>query len=209
MNNADLQYRPLLGGISLLNARVAEPGTLGYFGRDALGATWIISAYHVLCNSDLSPYVADEAIYQPAAEYAPYHVATTHAAKANVQLDCAAARLDTRATVLNAQLALGAVAVPKAAAVGMRVCKSGAVTGVTEGVITQVDGDTIQIAADIAFDANYVLSDAGDSGSLWLEQSTRAPVGLHRGHGSPRVATAGSILDVLAALQLTPLPTMV
>ncbi len=73
---------------------------------------------------------------------------------------------------------------------------------------TRFPSGCVNTSARTIFDADYVLSDAGDSGSLWLEQATRAPVGLPRGHGSPRLATASSILKVLAALQLTPLPTI-
>jgi hypothetical protein len=205
MNNSDLQYRPLLCGISLLNARINEPGTLGYIGRDLSGSRWLISAYHVLCNSDLSPYTADEAIYQPAANFAPFQVAFTRASKANAALDCAAALLNPGIVGVSAQLGLGAVSDPKAPSVGMRVIKAGAVTGTTEGLITQINGNTILIEADPAFDPAYVLSAAGDSGSLWLEQSTRAPIALHLGHSSPQRANALDIQTALAALGLQPL----
>jgi hypothetical protein len=205
MNNADLQYRPLLCGVSLINARIGEPGTLGYIGRDPTGDIWLISAYHVLCNSDLSAYTADEAIYQPAANFAPYHVASTRSSRANPALDCAAALLDPGISRVNTQLGLGPVGAPKTPSVGMRVAKSGAVTGITEGLITQINGDTVRIEVDPAFDDDYVLSAAGDSGSLWLEQSTRAPVALHRGHSSPQRADALDIQTALAALGLQPL----
>jgi len=204
MNNADLRYRPLLCGVSLLNTRIGEPGTLGYIGRDPAGNAWLISAYHVLCNSDLSAYTADEAIYQPAADFGPYRVASTRSPKAISALDCAAALIDSGIACVNVQLGLGPVSVPKAPSVGMHVAKSGAVTGITEGLITQISGDTVRIEADPAFDQNYVLSAAGDSGSLWLEQSTRSPVALHRGHSSPQRAEALNIETALAALGLQP-----
>ncbi len=205
MNNADLQFRPLLCGVSLFNARIAEPGTLGYLGRHPAGNTWLISAYHVLCNANLAPYTADEAIYQPAAHFIPFQVASTRSSKADPALDCAAALLDPGIACLNTQLGLGPVSAPKAPSVGMRVTKSGAVTGITEGLITQINGNTIRIEADPAFDPMYVLSAAGDSGSLWLEQTTRAPVALHLGHSSPRRANALNIDTALVALNLQPL----
>lgn len=205
MNNADLQYRPLLCGISLLNARVGEPGTLGHVARDANGSLWLISAYHVLCNAGLSPYTADEAIYQPAADFSPFRIASTRSSKANPVLDCAAALLDPGIACANTQLGIGSVTAPRPPSLGMRVVKAGAVTGVTEGIITQINGDTIRIEADPAFDKNYVLSAAGDSGALWLEQNTRAPVALHRGHASPQRADALNLQTALAALGLQPL----
>lgn len=204
MNNADLPYRPLLGGVGLFNARIAEPGTLGYFARDPTG-TWLISAYHVLCNSNFAPITAGETICQPAADVPANRVATTSLSKANSLLDCAAAQLSPAITCINAQLGLGAVTAPKAPAVGMRVAKSGFGTGVTEGIITQINGDTIRIEADPGFDNDYVLSAVGDSGSLWIEQSTHAPIALHRGHASPRRADALNIQTALTALGLLPL----
>jgi hypothetical protein len=205
MNNADLPYRPLLCGVSLLNPRIGEPGTLGYLGRDTTGNSWLISAYHVLCNSDLSPYTADEAIFQPAANFPPYQIAFTRSSKSSVELDCAAGLLIPGITCINSQLGLGSVNAPTAPVLGMRVAKAGAVTGVTEGFITQIIGDDLRIESDPDFDANYLLSDVGDSGSLWVEQETCSPVGLHRGHSSPRRADASSILAVLAVLGLQPL----
>jgi hypothetical protein len=205
MNNADLLYRPLICGISLFNGRLGEPGTLGYFGRDPAGNTWLISAYHVLCNPTATPYAADEAIYQPAAVLGSYQVATTRSSRASSLLDCAAAQLDPLIACINAQFGLGPVSQPKAPALGMRVVKSGYATGVTEGLITQISGDSIRIEADPHFDNAYVLSAAGDSGSLWLEQDTRAPIALHLGHASPRRADALNIQTALATLGLQPL----
>jgi hypothetical protein len=204
-NNADLKYRPLLCGVSILNARIKEPGTLGYLGRDTDGNTWLISAYHVLCNSDLSPYTADEPIFQPAAEFDPFQIAFTRSAKADRTLDCAAALLHPGIAAINSQAGLGPVGAPKSPSVGMRVSKSGFATGVTEGIVTEIIGDAIRIEADPAFDPDYVLSAAGDSGSLWLEQNTRAPVALHRGHSTPQRADALNIQTVLATLGLTPI----
>ena len=205
MNNADLQYRPLLCGVSIMNARINEPGTLGYMGRDAANNTWLISAYHVLCNSDLSAYTIDEPVFQPAASFAPFRIASTRSAKADPTLDCAAALLDPHIEANNIQLGLGLLIAPKPPSIGMRVVKSGYATGITEGLITQINGTTIRIEADPAFDPAYVLSAAGDSGSLWVEQDTRAPIALHRGHATPRRADALTIQTALTALGLQPL----
>src|ERR1700712_4330810 len=93
MNNHDLLYRPLISGVSITNERIGEPGTLGYIAKDALGGFWLVSAYHVLCNTDLSPSLGGESIYQPAAVAPEFRVATTRVTRANANLDCAAAQI--------------------------------------------------------------------------------------------------------------------
>jgi len=54
----------------------------------------------------------------------------------------------------------------------------------------------------------YDLSEPGDSGAVWLERSTHAPVALHqKGTTSgPSFATGVDIVAVLSALGLTTLP---
>jgi len=203
--NTDIPYRPLLCGVSIFNARINEPGTLGYFGRDLAGNTWLISAYHVLCNSNFAAFTVNETIFQPAANSPAFEVASTRSDKASSTLDCAAALVDPHIACTNAQLGLGAVILPRAPTLGMRVAKSGSATGVTEGLITRINGDTIRIEADPSFDRDYTLSDSGDSGSLWVEQDTRAPIALHRGHATPRRADAVNIQTALTALALQPL----
>ncbi|MEO6802276.1 MAG: hypothetical protein ABI197_03415 [Granulicella sp.] len=202
MNNADLRYRPVLAGISIVNARIGEPGTLGYIAADGDGALWIVSAYHVLCGAALESYIADEAIYQPAAAAPENRIAVTRATRANAALDCAAALLDLGITTVSYQIGIGASPAPIEPVVGMRVIKAGAVSGITEGIVQSVDGDTVRIAADPAFPADYVLSEPGDSGALWVEQQSRAPVALHLGRSSSRRAEGLSFRAVLAALQL-------
>lgn len=205
MSNSDLAFRPLLAGTSILNARVNEPGTLGYIASDDSGGLWLISAYHVLCNSSLLAYTTDEVIYQPAAAAPENGVAVTRAARADVNLDCAAAQLDAGVIGLNYQLGIGPAAAPIAPAAGMRVVKSGAASGVTEGIVISVTGIDVVIQIDPVYPTNFVLSEPGDSGAVWLEQQSRSPVALHSGRQSPRRATAVSFPAVLAALRLKPL----
>lgn len=204
MSNSELAFRPLLAGTSILNARVNEPGTLGYIASDDGGGLWIVGAYHVLCNSSLLPYTADEVIYQPAAVTPENRVAITRAARSDANLDCAAAQLEVGVTGLNYQLGIGTAAAPIAPAAGMRVVKSGAVSGVTEGIVISVTGTDVVIQIDPAYPTNFVLSEPGDSGAVWLEQQSRSPVALHTGRQSPRRAAAASFPAVLAALRLNP-----
>jgi hypothetical protein len=202
MNNTDLRYRPILCGTSIVNARIGEPGTLGYVAADSDGAFWIVSAYHVLCDATLGPYVADEPIYQPAAAAPENHIAVTRAIRAKATLDCAAALLDPGLAALSYQLGIGLSAAAIEPVAGMRIIKAGAVSGITEGIVQSIDGDTVLIVADPTFPDDYVLSEPGDSGSLWIEQQSRAPVALHLGQPSSRRAEARSFKAVLEALQL-------
>jgi hypothetical protein len=205
VNNHDLPYRPLISGTSIINARVNEPGTIGYVAQDNTGAHWIISCYHVLCEANLGPYVADEPIYQPAAVTAQNLVATTSSLRANRLLDCAAAKCEPGRLGINYQLGIGPTVAPVAPAMGMRVLKAGAESGVTEGDIITVNGNDVVIRVVANYPVGYEISDPGDSGSLWVEQQSRAPVALHTGKSTPLRAAAFRFDAVLAALSLSPL----
>src|SRR5579871_1214929 len=206
MSNRDLNFRPIISGTSILNARVNEPGTLGYIATDAAGGLWIVSAYHVLCNSALLHYTVDEPIYQPAAIAPEYKIAITSATRANPQLDCAAAQLLPGLTGLNYQLGIGPTSPPTQPVAGMRVIKSGAASGVTEGIILSVNDPDVLIQTDPTYPADYILTQPGDSGSLWLDQQSHSPVALHCGSPSARHAAAKSFPTVLDTLNLQPLP---
>ena len=90
----------------------------------------------------------------------------------------------------------------------MRVLKSGRSTEITEGVIKTVTGIRVEITLHPEFPAAYDLSDPGDSGAVWLEQSTRAPVALHRAGttSGPSFATGVDINAVLTVMGLSMLP---
>ena len=202
MSNLDLQFRPLRPGTSIINARVNEPGTLGLFGQDDTGAPWLISCYHVLCDAGLAQYGQDELIYQPAAVVAQYAVGRTNASRASVELDCAAALLLDGTSVDASIPGFGPLVQTATATVNMRVAKVGAAGGLTEGIITQVIGTSVVIRTDAEFPQDYVLSQPGDSGALWMDRDTRAAIALHRGLRTPRTATATSIDAVLQILDL-------
>jgi hypothetical protein len=205
MNNFDLGYRPLVAGVSIVNGRVGEPGTLGFLAADDAGQRWIVSCYHVLCDAGLGPFQQSDAIYQPAAVVGPNLIAMTDAKRADATLDCAAALLQPGIACTEIQLGIGktgAVAVP---APGMRVVKAGAESGITEGTITTVFGTNVSIEIDQAFPVEYQLSAPGDSGALWVEQQSRSPVALHTGRTSARRAQASAFGEVLRALGLATL----
>ena len=92
-------------------------------------------------------------------------------------------------------LGIGTASAPIAPVPGMRVVKSGRSTEITEGVINTINGNTIEIKLHPDFPATYDLSDPGDSGAVWLEQESRAPVALHRAGttSGPSFATTSDI----------------
>lgn len=201
MSVHDLLYRPVRAGTSIVNERINQPGTLGLIAKDAAGAAWMVSCYHVLCEVDLKAYVKDEAIFQPAAVVAGNQIAVTRKAKADAVLDCAAAQVQAGIKVSNEVLGIGAIPGVAAAVVGMRVIKSGGESGITEGIVSAVDGKAITIEIIDGYPDDYELSDRGDSGSAWLELGTHKAVGLHNS-GNVGEATAAPMQSVLDSLGL-------
>src|SRR5690349_9711818 len=158
MSVHDLQYRPLRAGTSIINARVNEPGTLGLIAADAAGANWIVSCYHVLCDTALGPYVQDDVIYQPTAIANANQIAMTSKTKADATLDCAAAKIQAGIIGSNEILGIGPIAGASAGTIGMRVVKSGGTSGITEGVISNITAQMLSIRIDPSFPLDYVLS---------------------------------------------------
>ena len=179
-----------------MSRQLREPGTLGMIVAHG-GANYLISAKHVLAGN--RPAVGD-AICQPAG--------TTDVAiveRVSQRLDCAAARLVAGQAFAFEVLNIGTLAPPRDPAEGMRVIKAGAATGVSEGKIVRLNGDEIVIKPLADFPLEYELSAAGDSGAVWLESQSRAPVGLHYSaqSGGGGVAYAIPMPTVLRELQFT------
>ena len=99
---------------------------------------------------------------------------------------------------------------PVAAVVGMKVEKTGRTTGYTSGTVQDVSAD-VKIGYDLGtltFTDQIIIvggrksfSDAGDSGSLIVEQKSKRPVGLLFG-GSDTHTIANHIEDVLEQLSV-------
>ena len=188
-------YGKLRGGLQIMNREVTEPGTLGMIVVSG-GSPFLISARHVLAKN--RPGVGD-AICQPAGTKT---IAIVE--RVSDRLDCASARLaDGQAYALEI-LHIGALTAPRDPVEGMCVIKTGAATGVTEGRITRVDGDEITIRPLSDFPLEYQLSDTGDSGAIWVESESRAPIGLHYSaqSGGASIAYALPLGTVLRELQL-------
>ncbi len=170
IGNLKRTYGNLRGGLQIMNRALEEPGTLGMI-VSADGAPCLISARHVLARN--RPGIGDAVVQGPGAP----DIAIVE--RVSSRLDCAAARLAAGVQFAPEILTIGPLTPIKDPAEGMRVVKVGASTGVTEGRITRVNGDEVTIKPLADFPLEYQLSDTGDSGSVWVEIATRAPVALH------------------------------
>ncbi len=188
-------YGKLRGGLQIMSREVGEPGTLGMIVVSG-GAPFLISARHVLAKN--RPGIGD-AICQPAGTNT---IATVE--RVSDRLDCASARLSDGQLYALEILHIGLLTAPRDPVEGMCVIKTGAATGVTEGRITRVEGDEITIKPLSDFPLEYQLSDVGDSGAIWVESESRAPIGLHYSaqSGGGSVAYALPLGTVLKELQL-------
>jgi hypothetical protein len=206
VRNHNLAYRPLRGGIAIVNpANANELGTLGFIGTSNGQDRWIVSAYHVLGRSDGSVFADGEPIYQPFRSAVSAPVALVSRARSDAVTDCAAAEIVNGVGATGEILGIGTVRAPIEPVVGMRVLKSGIETGVTEGVVRQVSGDRIVIAVPAGFPDKYDLSGRGDSGALWISRDAGAPVALHLAGNDTgeEIAFAVRIAKVLGVLGLS------
>jgi len=203
LDNHRLPFRPLRGGIEIFNPVVNEVGTLGFVAMGAAGGTrrWLVSCYHVLVGGPNCRPVPGETVLQSATD--PNPVAHVDADRTDPDLDCAAAIIEPAAGWVAEILGLGPLGTPAAPVPGMRIIKSGATTGITEGIVESVNGDDLIIAHTPGFDPNYDLALDGDSGSLWLTRDGLSPVALciSQLKDPAKRIKARCILPILAALQ--------
>jgi hypothetical protein len=200
--NHNLPFRPIRGGISVWNPEVDEPGTLGCMLTSGGSDRWILSCYHVFGRLNGAPFPTGEPIYQPS-DNIP-QVAQNSVIHSSWPLDCSAARLNPGITSVPDILGLSLITGSEDPQLGMRVLKSGAETGITEGIVTEINGDTVEIGLPPQIDPQYELSAPGDSGSVWINRQTGKVVALHKGGASngPHRAYATRILSVLTFLQM-------
>lgn len=200
--NHNLAFRPLRGGTAILNPLVNEPGTLGCLLTTDGADRWILSCYHVLGRSAGQAFSAGESIFQP--YIGAGVIARNSPTKSNWELDCSAAQIAQGIAALPDVLGIASFGGAGEPAVGMRVIKSGAETGVTEGVVSAVNGDAVEVGVHSAFDPNYELSGPGDSGSVWFARDSLKAVALHRAGSSfgPHTAYATKMSSVLAFLSM-------
>lgn len=199
-----LTFRPLIGGIAIINPLVNKLGTLGLVATSNGEDRWIVSAYHVLCRLEGAAFEEDEPIYQPFGSNPEESVGRLVQGRADHDLDFAAARIVDGIGASSWVLGPGRPSAPVAPAVGMRVLKSGMSTGVTEGQVTGISGDSILIEVVSSFSGTYDLSEIGDSGSAWFEAGSLACVALHTSGNAfgPEVARGIAMNRVLRDLGL-------
>lgn len=202
-NHSSLVYRPLRGGIAILNPIVNQIGTLGFIGTSDGQDRWLVSCYHVLGRIDKSAFNDGESVYQPINDPGNL-VAKMDINRADAVLDCAAAKLEPGVHSSGQVLELPLITGVCEPVVGMRVIKSGCVTGVTEGIITNINNDDLEIGIAPGFPLQYELSKEGDSGALWVSASDGLAVALHRaGNNYGKSVSYGiRLFAVLNSLQL-------
>lgn len=214
-----LRVEPLRGGISISNEDRRTYGTLGGLVIDrATGHEMILSSWHIL-RADRADKEAhsDQRIYQPGrldGGTPADTVATLSRDAIAVNLDAAVATLNGSRRLINDQVELGPVRGVSQAEPGMMVIKSGRRTGVTQSLVTAIEGvakirygqvDRI-IRNVVTIESGPLLGEVsapGDSGSIWLEQQSRHAVGLHfAGSQTPGRALALDMRAVLKALNV-------
>jgi hypothetical protein len=211
-------------GISVGHVQITA-GTIGALartsGRTDDGHRYILSNNHVLANSNNAQ--AGDEIFQPGpldgGVPAANRVGTlTRFVRINFaggenSADCAIAEVPGGA-VLSEICSVGAVTGTVRPARDMTVFKHGRTTGLTRGVITDVDAD-VRVdyrEAGVALFVNSVairglppttpFSDGGDSGSIILDAQRRACALLFAGSDTVDVTFANRIQTVLRRLRI-------
>jgi len=213
-------FNPLRGGISISNEWFFNYGTLGGWVRDLeTGQDMLMSNWHVLAGTSLAR--RGLRIYQPGTGDGGWRLNTIARLERHGMdqgIDAAVASLTGARQVVNDSLGIGPVTGPGAPVLGMRVVKSGRASGVTQGIITGVEGlQTLQYRGFSRVVRHVVhiaqapeggqISAPGDSGSWWLDAATRQAVGLHfAGDDDPEYGLAIAMPETLAALNVEIVP---
>ena len=195
--NRKRRVEPLVAGVSVGNPRVSA-GTLGAVVWDRSdGAPCLLSNWHVLCGHPDAQ--VGEPIFQPGKLDRGTEsdtVATLLRWMLDGDADAALARLNGSREfvrdVLGLQPLSGIETRPR---LGQLVVKSGRTTGVTAGMIDGVSlslvltykgdqrivfHDQLRIVPRPPWpDVPYEVSKGGDSGSVWIAESSGKAVGLH------------------------------
>ncbi len=222
---------PLIGGISCGNARVTA-GTLGAIVFDTTTCQpMILSNWHVLAGA--SDAAAGESITQPGrvdgGSVPGDTVATLTRMELGSRMDAAVATLNGSRPHSRDILGLGTITGTEPAVLGMSVVKSGRTTGLTEGVVDGVSmstrinygdpgivrfSDQIRIVPHPPWpQVDVEISRGGDSGSVWMNESTNKAIGLHfAGETDPAPSNENAICNpigpVMAELGFSFLPVL-
>ena len=198
-------------GVSVGGLRVTA-GTWGSIVTDASGRDLILSNWHVLCGSDLCE--PGEAIVQPGL----FDGGTQNDVVARLlrfaltnRMDAACAEVTGDRFATHDLAGIGTRAIgTQPATLGLEVVKSGRTTGVTRGLVTDVDADvdvngypggTQSFDGQIIVDHDEsIFSAPGDSGSLVVTEERRAVGLLFAGSSSHTILN--HIDDVARGLEL-------
>lgn len=207
-------FDPLRGGISISNEWSLNSGTLGGVVRDrTTDENLILSNWHVLAGSDYAR--RGLRIYQPGLANGGRSQHTIARLERHVMaqgIDAAVAKLTDARPWLNDQFEVGSVSGVTAPRLGMQVIKSGFGSGRTEGIVDGIEGEYPVEYGAIPRKIKHVyrivplstmgeVSRGGDSGSWWLEATTRRAVGLHfAGYDRPETALTMAMPEVLEAV---------
>jgi hypothetical protein len=215
-------------GISIGNVKLKTTGTLGALVRDrASEGLCLLSNWHVLCGGPEA--AVNDGISQPGpmdlGSNPSHEIARLERwLRLSEQFDAAIALLapsvQSDGTLFGTRFRPTSTASPE---LGMKVLKSGAVSGVTHAIIDGIAGsyrldytgygdapewmDGFRMVQDPSAPAKAVSLE-GDSGSLWVDSTGTRAVGLHfagEDDQSPLndYALAHPIEDVLTRLNLT------
>lgn len=181
---------PLIGGVETWNIKIRDIGTLGAIVFDRLdGQPMALSNFHVFVKDTQRQFIGDN-IMQPCSGLDDTEdiVGTVH--RSDKLLDCAVAYLTTTRRISSSIFKIpGGIKGITSPILGMRVMKSGCSTehtcGMVEGVGANNESEFTIVPVPDEWDKKEI-SDAGDSGSIWIERSSHAAVGLHfAGETSP------------------------
>lgn len=197
--NHRVAFRPWRGGTLIFQPDNNRAGTLGMVLTSDGTDRWLLTALHVLARPN-GTIVATDRLFQPNA--AAGVIATLASAVGDAALDCAAVPLTL--PVSDEVLGLGSLTAAAAPVVGQRVMKSGWKTGVTEGRVESVVGTDVVIQRLADYPSDYLLAAEGDSGAVWVDATTRAPVALHTRETAvgPHRALGADFRAVMPALGL-------
>jgi hypothetical protein len=212
-----LRYDPAIGGVSVGNLGLGGSGTLGGLVFDAnTRRDYLLSNWHVLCGrASCSP---GERIIQPGTGDgdgggSEDSVGWLGRAAITTEVDAAVAAVSGHRFALRQLLELGTVRGLREAVLGLLVSKSGRTTGLTHGVIADVDADVEvgpyqdgrnrDFVHQLVIENGSLLADRGDSGSLWVD-GTGLAVGLHfAGSGDRAIANRITLVQQVLGLEFS------
>lgn len=201
----------LLGGLAIQNVKRGGWGTLGAIVKDrATGQLLGLTNHHILFGRHflwIGGEAGDTVVQPDSASPGSSPVGTV--LRGDRSVDAAVFLIDGRRPVEMSESLLGVggrFAGTQRARVGLRVLKSGAVTGVTYGIVSFISTLSLTVVPDPAVPAkNNEISKSGDSGAVWASyESDLRAVALHRvgedGLGEREWAGGNVISRVVEAL---------